>query len=89
MKVVPNKCSTHPKYQAKRAPRAACEDCWRIWIATKDANPELQSPVEQLEHKQRRLQNELDVAGDRRDWSECNRLERELDGLRRMTRFKH
>lgn len=26
------KCALHPRYQVKRKPRAACEDCWRLWL---------------------------------------------------------
>lgn len=26
------KCKTHPRYQAKRKPRVACEACWRKYI---------------------------------------------------------
>ena len=26
------KCPTHPRYQAKRKPRLACEECWRKWF---------------------------------------------------------
>lgn len=28
----PLKCKDHPRYQAKRKPRVACEMCWRMWI---------------------------------------------------------
>lgn len=27
------RCKKHPKYQAKRRPRTACEACWRRWIS--------------------------------------------------------
>lgn len=32
-------CTKHPRYQALRAPRAACEGCWRIWIAIHPHGP--------------------------------------------------
>ena len=33
------KCKRHPKYQAKRKPRADCGLCWEMWEWSKD-NPE-------------------------------------------------
>ena len=26
------KCKKHPKYQAKRIPRAKCKACWEMWL---------------------------------------------------------
>ncbi len=26
-------CATHPTYQVKREPRAACAGCWILWFA--------------------------------------------------------
>ena len=26
------KCKKHPRYQAKRQPRADCDACWEIWL---------------------------------------------------------
>lgn len=25
-------CKKHPRYKVRRAPRTACEKCWRMWI---------------------------------------------------------
>lgn len=30
-------CRTHSSYAAKRAPRSACEKCWRLWIKVSDS----------------------------------------------------
>ncbi len=30
-----SKCKIHPRYQAKRKPRLACEACWSLWFKVK------------------------------------------------------
>lgn len=27
-------CTEHKRYKAKRAPKIACEGCWRLWVLT-------------------------------------------------------
>lgn len=29
-------CSKHPRYQAKRKPRADCVQCWHAWYAAEN-----------------------------------------------------
>jgi hypothetical protein len=85
MKVCPMKCKKHPKYQAKHMPRARCEDCWRIWIAKQDKTPELATvrvePYRRRADIRHDLQSQWTNASDRRDWDECDRLERELGNV--------
>jgi len=34
-------CKDHPRYEAKREPKALCGDCYRLWFLK---NPELKVP---------------------------------------------
>lgn len=38
-------CLNHRKYRAKAKPRAACEECWRAWIATEDKRRALEADL--------------------------------------------
>ena len=35
----------HRGYQAKRKPRVACEDCWRMWFAAEQQRQQQRTPV--------------------------------------------
>lgn len=43
------KCKKHPTYQAKRAPRSQCRDCWLRW--TVKQNDLLRSRISHLERR--------------------------------------
>jgi hypothetical protein len=49
------KCPLHPRYQAKRKPRLACEECWLQWFEAKHerelaASPEWQAMLRREEY---------------------------------------
>jgi len=48
------KCKRHPRYQAKRKPRLACEDCWRKWFAAEKTH--VNKALDEFFRKRERLE---------------------------------